>query len=104
MLNRTFYIILFPSLSCCVQAQKIMQNTGLLNYQRVDRIVLRFGFSLGINYMDYKAVLSGSNGWRVESGKLDVGFLVGIVFELGLCDDWGLRFLPGLEFATRSLV
>jgi len=54
--------------------------------------------------MDYKAVLSGANGWRAESGKLDVGFLVGIVSELRLGDDWGLRFLPGLEFATCSLV
>ena len=87
-----------------MQAQKIMRNTSLLNYQRGDRTVLHFGFSLGINYMDYKAVLSGANGWRAESGKLDVGFLVGIVSELRLGDDWGLRFLPGLEFATRSLV
>ena len=67
MLNKAFYIILFLSLSCCVQAQKIMRNTSLLNYQRGDRTVLHFGFSLGINYMDY-------------------------------------RFLPGLEFATCSLV
>lgn len=104
MLNKAFYIILFLSLSCCVQAQKIMRNTSLLNYQRGDRTVLHFGFSLGINYMDYKAVLSGANGWRAESGKLDVGFLVGIVSELRLGDDWGLRFLPGLEFATCSLV
>ena len=92
MLNKAFYIILFLSLSCCVQAQKIMRNTSLLNYQRGDRTVLHFGFSLGINYMDYKAVLSGANGWRAESGKLDVGFLVGIVSELRLGDDWGLRF------------
>ena len=104
MLNKAFYIILFLSLSCCVQAQKIMRNTSLLNYQRGDRTLLHFGFSLGINYMDYKAVLSGANGWRAESGKLDVGFLVGIVSELRLGDDWGLRFLPGLEFATCSLV
>lgn len=60
MLNKAFYIILFLSLSCCVQAQKIMRNTSLLNYQRGDRTVLHFGFSLGINYMDYKAVLVGS--------------------------------------------
>ena len=104
MLNKAFYIVLFLSLSCSVQAQKIMRNTSLLNYQRGDRTVLHFGFSLGINYMDYKAVLSGANGLRAESGKLDVGFLVGIVSELRLCDDLGLRFLPGLEFATRSLV
>ena len=81
MLNKAFYIILFLSLSCCVQAQKIMRNTSLLNYQRGDRTVLHFGFSLGINYMDYKAVLSGANGWRAESGKLDVGFLVAPLFK-----------------------
>ena len=94
MLNKAFYIILFLSLSCCVQAQKIMRNTSLLNYQRGDRTVLHFGFSLGINYMDYKAVLSGANGWRAESGKLDVGFLVGIVSELRLGDDWDWNSLP----------
>ena len=81
MLNKAFYIILFLSLSCCVQAQKIMRNTSLLNYQRGDRTVLHFGFSLGINYMDYKAVLSGANGWRAESGKLDVGFLAAPLFK-----------------------
>ena len=103
MLNKAFYIILFLSLSCCVQAQKIMRNTSLLNYQRGDRTVLHFGFSLGINYMDYKAVLSGANGWRAESGKLDVGFLVGIVSELRLGDDWGLRFLPGIDRLTDNI-
>ena len=104
MLNKAFYIILFLSLSCCVQAQKIMRNTSLLNYQRGDRTVLHFGFSLGINYMDYKAVLSGANGWRAESGKLDVGFLVGIVSELRLGDDWGLRFCRRLKITNNMLI
>ena len=104
MLNKAFYIILFLSLSCCVQAQKIMRNTSLLNYQRGDRTVLHFGFSLGINYMDYKALLSGGTPWRAETGKLDMGFQVGIISELRILDDLGLRFLPGLVLATRSLV
>ena len=102
MLNKAFYI--FLSLSCCVQAQKIMRNTSLLNYQRGDRTLLHFGFSLGINYMDYKAVLSGANGWRAESGKLDVGFLVGIVSELRLGDDWVYdRFTASIESRNISL-
>ena len=99
MLNKAFYIILFLSLSCCVQAQKIMRNTSLLNYQRGDRTVLHFGFSLGINYMDYKAVLSGANGWRAESGKLDVGFLVAPLLKkakrcksLNFKEVWGFFF------------
>ena len=32
MLNKAFYIILFLSLSCCVQAQKIIQQTGIPHY------------------------------------------------------------------------
>ena len=81
-----------------------MRNTSILNYQRGDKTFLHFGFSLGVNYMDYKAYLSGANALRAESGKLDMGFLVGIISELRICDDLGLRFLPGLEFASRSLV
>lgn len=85
-------------------AQKVMRNTSILNYQRGDRTWLHFGFTLGVNYMDYKACLSGANSFRAETGKLHVGFLVGIISELRICDDLGLRFLPGLEFSRRSLV
>lgn len=92
------------TLSLGASAQKIMRNTSILNYQRGDRTWLHFGFSLGINYMDYKALLSGENAFRAETGKLDMGFFVGIISELRVSDDVGLRFLPGLEFATRSLV
>lgn len=65
---------------------------------------MHFGFTLGVNYMDYRMALSGANPYRVESGKLEVGFLIGIVSELRITDDLGLRFLPGLEFATRRMV
>ncbi len=104
MLNKIVYIILLSALSLSAGAQKIMRNTSILNYQRGDRTWLHFGFSLGVNYMDYKALLSGGTPWRAETGKLDMGFQVGIISELRILDDLGLRFLPGLEFATRSLV
>ena len=104
MLKKLVYIALLLVLSLNTEAQKIMRNTSILNYQRGDRTWLHFGFSLGVNYMDYKAVLSGANTLRAETGKLSMGFLVGIISELRITDDLGLRFLPGLEFATRSLV
>ena len=105
MLNKAFYIILFLSLSCCVQAQKIMRNTSLLNYQRGDRTVLHFGFSLGINYMDYKAVLSGANGWRAESGKLDVGFLVAPLFKnKKRCKSLNFKEVQGFLFSKNSKI
>lgn len=83
--------------------QKLLRNTSILNYQRGDRTLLHFGFTLGFNYMDYRALLSGATPYRAETGKMNVGFLVGIISELRICEDLGLRFLPGLEFATRSL-
>lgn len=96
-------ILLLLLLSLGAKAQKIMRNTSILNYQRGDRTFIHFGFTLGVNYMDYRALLSGVSPYRAETGKLDMGFLVAIVSELRICEDLGLRFLPGLEFATRSL-
>lgn len=89
--------------SASVNGQKVMRNTSILNYQRGDRSLLHFGFTLGMNYMDYRALLSGATPYRAETGKLSMGFLVGIISELRICEDLGLRFLPGLEFASRSL-
>lgn len=104
MLRKSICLVLLLVLSFSAGAQKILRNTSILNYQRGDRTWLHFGFSLGVNYMDYKAILSGNNTFRAETGKLDMGFQVGIISELRIFDDLGLRFLPGLEFATRSLV
>lgn len=89
--------------SASVNGQKVMRNTSILNYQRGDRSLLHFGFTLGMNYMDYRALLSGATPYRAETGKLSMGFLVGIISELRISEDLGLRFLPGLEFASRSL-
>lgn len=104
MVKNYLIVIVFVMLSFAASGQKIMRNTSILNYQKGDRTLLHFGFTLGMNYMDYRAVLSGENGLRAETGKLSPGFTVGIVSELHIFDELGLRFLPGLEFATRSLV
>lgn len=98
-------LIVFLVLSAIsADAQKILRNTSILNYQRGDRTWLHFGFTLGVNYMDYRMVLSGKNAMRAETGKMDMGFLVGIVSELRITDDLGFRFLPGLEFGTRRMM
>lgn len=104
MVRKFIYMALLLACTWNAEAQKVLRNTSILNYQRGDHTWLHFGFSLGINYMDYKAYLSGINGYRAETGKLHVGFLVGMISELRIFDDLGLRFIPGLEFAQRSLV
>ncbi|WP_251620818.1 porin family protein [Odoribacter lunatus] len=92
------------SLSCKAKGQEVLRNTSILNYQRGDHTFMHFGFNLGVNYMDYRMIFSGKNPLRAEAGKLEVGFLVGIISELRVTDDLGLRFLPGLEFATRRTI
>lgn len=97
-------IVCLLALSLSLSGQKVLRNTSILNYQRGDRVFMHFGFTLGVNYMDYRAVLSASNPLRAETGEMDIGFMVAIVSELRITEDLGLRFLPGLEFATRRLV
>ena len=104
MLRRLVFIVIFGALALAAPGQKILRNTSILNYQKGDHTILHFGFTLGVNYMDYRFTHSGLNPYRVETGRLDVGFLVGIVSELRLTEDWGLRFLPGLEFGTRRML
>lgn len=103
MKKKLLMILFCFVLSASVSGQKLLRNTSILNYQRGDRSLLHFGFTLGMNYMDYRALLSGATPYRAETGRMSIGFLVGIISELRICDDLGLRFLPGLEFATRSL-
>ena len=67
-------MILLLLISWGASAQKTMRNTSILNYQRGDNTLLHFGFSLGVNYMDYRALLSGKNDLRAETGKLSMGF------------------------------
>jgi hypothetical protein len=87
---------------------------------------LHFGFSLGINTLDfgiqsYTPIGSNSNFWptvwpgdKIQVGSLDTvradisrnvaGFTVGIITSLRLTRDLDLRFLPGLSFGERRLI
>jgi hypothetical protein len=52
--------------------------------------------------MDYKAVLSGANGWRAESGKLDVGFLVAPLFKKEKrCKSLNFKEIRGFFFSKN---
>lgn len=104
MLRRIVFAAFLSVLALHADAQKILHNTSILNYQKGDHTLLRFGFTLGVNYMDYRIVLTGDNDFRAETGKIDIGYLVGIISELRICDNLGFRFLPGLEFGTRRML
>ena len=102
-------IILFLSvISLSLFAQKKKDN--VLNYQGVDQKKLHFGFTLGLNYMDFKLTPSMSSDplsseiLYPELNDLVLGFHVGIVSNLRLTEYLDLRFLPGISLSTRRIL
>lgn len=72
------------------------------NLPYVDDKLLHFGFSLGINSMDFGVTTtSDSVGARVST--LSPGFSVGIISDLRLNKYLNLRFTPTLHFGQRQL-
>jgi hypothetical protein len=71
---------------------------GNLSY--VDQKQFHFGYSLGINMMDF-GITSLSDNVRVSS--LKPGFSVGVITDLRLNRYLNLRFNPTLNFGEREL-
>jgi hypothetical protein len=105
-------------------AQKVL----LKNLTTFDDKRLHFGFTLGVNTVDFsidhynvigdnpkfdpsKLEVIGSEGEVITADKkvraditnLTPGFTVGIVTNLRLTEDLDLRFLPGMSFGERKL-
>ncbi|MFN8206201.1 MAG: porin family protein [Bacteroidales bacterium] len=81
------------------------QQKKVLNYQIVDEKRLHFGFTIGLNSMDFTF---DRNQQYSDSLLLDVkmpgpGFNVNIVSELRFSDELALRLLPGLVFGQRAV-
>lgn len=80
------------------------------NYIKLDERLIHFGFSLGLNSMDFglKRTLE-TYGTDTSVYVPDVseimppGFQVQIVSDLRLGENLNLRFLPGICFGQRSL-
>lgn len=68
---------------------------------------IHFGFTLGINTMDFSVVHNGqqyaTDSLYADVSTLDPGFHVGIVSDFRISDDFCLRILPGLSFGQRNL-
>ncbi len=73
---------------------------------------LRFGFSLGINFMDFQVKSSTdpqvpfvgeTTMFFVDNSKLIPGFNVNAISDFRIIPTLHLRFLPGLAFGQRDL-
>lgn len=69
---------------------------------------LHFGFSLGLNSMDFgitPSLMQTDDGkiYQVDVSRLKPGFSVGVISDLQLSRYLNLRFTPTLHFAEREL-
>lgn len=87
----------------------IAQKEVPLNLPKLDQQPAHFGYSLGLNTMDF--VIRPSDQfllqtfdtvYAVEVGKY-VGFNINMISNLRLTDYISVRFLPGLIFGQRNL-
>lgn len=120
-MRKLFIYILFTLLVTNSFAQK--QRVKYLT--TFDDKLIHFGFTLGVNTLDFNVVnynpigenpdfeahdwqfdqlqIDSSSSVRSDVGSLVPGFTVGIVTSLRLTKDMNLRFLPGMSFGERKL-
>lgn len=67
---------------------------------------IHFGFSLGINYMDfavYQAEAARQGPYYAGIQTLSPGINIQAIANLRLAESWDLRSLPGISFGDRNL-
>jgi hypothetical protein len=119
LVKKFFYILIFLLAGLTATAQRLL----LKNLTTFDDKRIHFGFSLGINALDFAFThyniladnprfttetvngvqIKGTDKIRADISTLTPGFTVGIVTNLRLTESFDLRFLPGMSFGERKL-
>lgn len=81
---------------------KLPNVTAQGNLPFDDNKRVHFGFSLGINFMDFRALPSNILN-QVNAPSIAPGFSVGAISDLRLSKNINLRFTPTLMLAQRTL-
>jgi hypothetical protein len=82
------------------------QKPKVKNDPNHDDRPIHFGFSLGINTMDYKITQNDyakQNGIFVDVKNLSPGINIHAIANLRLADNFDLRALPGISFGERLI-
>lgn len=109
ILKRIGIIVAFLSICSLGYGQDVHPiDPKVKNYQEIDKKALHFGFTIGLNALDF-SVGHNASAYRRDSlfgdiTELRAGFHVNIISEYRLSKYWSVRFLPGLIFGQRNLV
>jgi hypothetical protein len=116
------FVVIFLGLSVL---QANAQKARLKHLTTFDDKLLHFGFTLGVNTLDFKVLnympigtnpafraqqwtgnprqIGSNDTVRADIATLTPGFTVGMVSSLRLNRDFDLRFLPGMSFGERKM-
>jgi hypothetical protein len=82
------------------------QKVRVKNDPTHDDKPLHFGFSLGLNFMDYTVYQTEEaqlGGYYVGIKNITPGINIQAIANLRLSENWDLRSLPGISFGERQL-
>ena len=91
---------------CSFLLQASAQQTKPYNIPAFDYKRLHFGFTIGLNLMDFgfERNTAVDSFLYADVSKVQPGFQVSIVSDLRLTENLNLRFLPGISFGSREIV
>ncbi len=103
-----FFLLFLIACSPVFMPGMYAQKAKVKNDPAYDKKPLHFGFTVGLNTMDFGVAVSKSayldTTLFVDVPSLRPGFNINIVSNLRLNDYFDLRFLPGIGFGQRNLV
>jgi hypothetical protein len=99
--HKRILILLILLIPLVATAQKAKPK----NDSNYDERLLHFGFSMGLNTMDFTPKMnpSDTNNWTAEVVSLKPGINIQIVIDYRPATYFDVRFLPGVSFGQRNL-
>jgi hypothetical protein len=97
--HRKITILLLLLIPALLTAQKAKPK----NDSNYDERLLHFGFSMGMNAMDFRTVMDPESRLRAEVMAIKPGINIQIVTDFRPTTYLDLRFLPGVSFGQRNI-
>lgn len=98
-MHKKITILLFLLIPVLLTAQKAKPK----NDSNYDERLLHFGFSMGMNTMDFKILMNDESDLKAEVVAIKPGINIQIVTDFRPSTYLDLRFLPGVSFGQRNI-
>ncbi|MDX9902938.1 MAG: porin family protein [Bacteroidales bacterium] len=98
-MHKKITILLFLLIPVLLTAQKAKPK----NDSNYDERLLHFGFSMGMNAMDFKILMNDESDLKAEVVAIKPGINIQIVTDFRPSTYLDLRFLPGVSFGQRNI-